>query len=186
MARFRSDSALTATQRHDVHQLEHGSRASMTWLGILVGFLAFLAACASPNLPGPSPSPSPIPMPTPVPAAPSPVPPPAANAPPLTGLATSYHFSGPLSYRVSPFTETSLYQLYENGAFALHYPTSPAGGGTAVGVYAREGDRIGFRFVPGGNQGFAIGTVNGDLLEIRYSEIMQHSDFEDAVYRRSR
>jgi hypothetical protein len=29
------------------------------------------------------------------------------------------------------------------------------------------------------------GTLKGDLLEVRYSEMMQHSDFENAVYRRS-
>jgi hypothetical protein len=44
---------------------------------------------------------------------------------------------------------------------------------------------ITFRF-DGGDQGFATGTLKGDLLEVRYSERVQHSDFENAVYRRSR
>ena len=32
---------------------------------------------------------------------------------------------------------------------------------------------------------FATGTLKGDLLEVRYGDSMQHSDFENAVYRRS-
>ena len=32
--------------------------------------------------------------------------------------------------------------------------------------------------------GDATGILQGDLLEVRYSDIMQHSDFENAVYRR--
>jgi hypothetical protein len=144
---------------------------------MLVGFVALFAACATPDSPAPAPSP--------IPAAPSTVPPPATNVPPLSGPATSYHYSGPLLHPVSAWTTTSQYVLYDNGAFSLHFPSSPAGGGTAVGSYGQEGDRIGFRFVPGGNDAFATGILKGDLLEIRYSEIMVHSDYEDAVYRRS-
>jgi hypothetical protein len=29
---------------------------------------------------------------------------------------------------------------------------------------------------------FATGTLKGDLLEVRYGDSMQHSDFENAVY----
>jgi hypothetical protein len=103
----------------------------------------------------------------------------------LTGPATSYQYYGPILYPVSSFTVTSRYVLYDNGAFSLEYPSSPAGGGKLAGVYQRQGDGISFQFVPGGLDGTAKGTLNGDLLEIRYSEIMQHSDFENAVYIRS-
>jgi hypothetical protein len=29
-----------------------------------------------------------------------------------------------------------------------------------------------------------MGTLKGELLEIRYGDSMQHSDFENALYRR--
>jgi hypothetical protein len=87
-------------------------------------------------------------------------------------------FSGQLEYRVSHFTEASSYVLYENGAFVLQYPT-----GVLAGAYRRENSRISFRFAGGGD---AEGTLVGDVLEIRYSERMQHSDFENAAYRPSR
>jgi hypothetical protein len=145
---------------------------------MLVGVLIFSAACSDLGAPSPLPTPSRTVSP-PAPETPAP------EVPPLSGPATTYHFGGPLSYPVSPFTTTSRYVLYDNGAFSLHYPSSPAGGGTYVGVHAREGDRISFRFVPGGHDGTATGTLKGDSLEIRYSEIMQHADFEDAVYSRS-
>lgn len=55
-------------------------------------------------------------------------------------------------------------------------------------MYRQDNATITFRFDGAWtlDQGFATGTPRGDLLEVRYSEIMQHSDFENAVYRRSR
>ena len=97
--------------------------------------------------------------------------------PPLIGPSTTYVFSGPLDYRVSHFTETSKYVLYDNGAFQLQYLI-----GTLTGAYERENDRISFRFAAGGD---AKGTLKSDVLEVRYSERMQHSDFENAAYKRS-
>jgi hypothetical protein len=103
--------------------------------------------------------------------------------PPLTGpVSSTYHFSGPLSYPVSGYTPASKYLLYENGAFALQY-------GSPVefqyhGVHTRENGRVTFDFSPNGRWK-AIGTLNGDLMEVRYNDLAEHSDFQNAVYRRS-
>jgi hypothetical protein len=99
----------------------------------------------------------------------------------LTGPGTTYVFSGPLSYQVSPFTTASKYVLYDNGAFALQYESSS---NPLLGVYRQDNGGISFDF-GANNSSDASGTLIGDLLEIRYSERMQHSDFENAVYRRS-
>ena len=72
--------------------------------------------------------------------------------------------------------------LYENGAFSLQYPSFSDPG--YLGTYRQENDRITLDFNADGSWD-ASGTLNGDLLEVRYSEMMQHSDFENAVYRRS-
>ena len=71
--------------------------------------------------------------------------------------------------------------MYENGVFGLRYD---AFAHVYLGTYRQDDATITFRF-DGGDQGFATGTLKGDLLEVRYSERMQHSDFENAVYRRS-
>ena len=94
----------------------------------------------------------------------------------------TYVFSGPLEYAVGGFTSGSQYLLYENGVFGLRYD---AFAHVYLGDYRQDDATITFRFDGGGGQGFATGTLKGDLLEVRYSEIMQHSDFENAVYRRS-
>ena len=52
--------------------------------------------------------------------------------------------------------------LYDNGAFSLQY-VSPAF--ELVGAYLLQDGRIGFAFSPSGS---ASGTLNGDVLEIRY------------------
>jgi hypothetical protein len=55
-----------------------------------------------------------------------------------------------------------------------------------LGTYQQVNAAITFRFGPPstGDRVDATGTLKGDLMEVRYSEIMQHSDFENAVYRR--
>jgi hypothetical protein len=98
--------------------------------------------------------------------------------PPLSGPANTYTFSGQLEYAVSPFTVTSRYVLFENGAFLLQYLS-----GELSGAYHQEDGQISFRFAAGGE---ATGTLRGDVLEVRYSDRMQHSDYDNAVYRRSR
>lgn len=148
--------------------------------GTLVGLLVLCVACddaqrttaPSSLLPPRTSTPSPPPMPP---------------APPLSGPSTTYHFSAPLDYQVSGFTLTSSYVLYDNGAFSLRYES--LGEGTYTGSYRQEEARIIFDFGADGKgsqggQPEAIATLDRDLLNVRYSEMMQHSDFENAVYRR--
>jgi hypothetical protein len=79
--------------------------------------------------------------------------------------------------------------LYNNGAFSLRYES--LGEWAYTGSYQREDERIIFDFGGGGAHGpddqpDVIATVNGDLLEVRYSFGMRvGADFENAVYRRS-
>ena len=108
--------------------------------------------------------------------------PPPPQPLPVGEPVATYVFSGPLEYAISGFTSGSQYLLYENGVFGLRYD---AFAHVYLGVYRQDDATITFRFDDGGGQGFATGTLKGDLLEVRYSEIMQHSDFENAVYRRS-
>lgn len=123
------------------------------------------------------------------PTAPSPIaPPPPVTVtpfPPLSGAATTYRFSGPLenwgSSRVSGFTERSSFVLYETGGCYLLYEDFP---NRLLGRYLQDAGRITFYFSEQSHTPDAIGTVKGDLLEIRYSEIMLHSDYENAVYKR--
>lgn len=109
--------------------------------------------------------------------APSTPPPPAIQPrpggewPPLSGPATIYQ-------AVSAAAGTR-YVLYENEAFSLQFF-----GFEYAGVYRREAERISFYFA-GDTRWAATGTLKGDLLEVRYNDIMQHSDFENGVYRRS-
>jgi hypothetical protein len=69
--------------------------------------------------------------------------------------------------------------LYDNGAFGLQSP--PEYGGLYRGRYSDTNGAIAFYFgieaVPS-----ATGTLESDVLTVRYSLLMQLSDFEDAVY----
>jgi hypothetical protein len=105
-------------------------------------------------------------------------------APPLpAGEPVTYLFSGPLDHPVTGVTTRSQYLLYGNGAFALRYDTSPR---VYLGIYRKDDARITFWFDGSWtlDEGTATGTVKDGLLEIRYSDTMQQSDFRNAVYRR--
>jgi hypothetical protein len=139
----------------------------------LLGLLVLSVACSDPPLPS-----APTPVPSPVVPAP---PPPAVTIPPFEGPAHLYAFSHSLEYPVQAYTTNSTYLLYENGAFALQYSTV---GRPYAGEYQREENRILFRFA-GDHRWSAVGTIDGDSLEVRYNDIMMHSDFENAVYTRA-
>jgi hypothetical protein len=113
----------------------------------------------------------------------------------LEGPARTFIFEAELSYRVSDFTRQSRFVLYDNGACVLQYPPSISsiyGEGRLPGAYREADGVIMFLFQSSSGRSIdeawedATGTLNGDVLEIRYIEQMQHSDFENAVYRRSR
>jgi hypothetical protein len=143
--------------------------------GSLIGVLMLGLACGT-DRPA---------APTQVPASsiPAPPPPQLPQPPPSEVPFATYVFHGPLDYLVSGVTTASQYLLYDNGVFGLQYG---AFAHIYLGTYHRDNASITFRF--DGNwtwdRGIATGTLKGDLLEIRYSDIMQHSDFENAVYRR--
>jgi hypothetical protein len=79
--------------------------------------------------------------------------------------------------------------LYNNGAFSLRYEAF--GEGAYTGSYRLEDGRIIFDFGADGSGSAldgpdAIATINGDLLEVRYSfEMRVGADFENAVYQRT-
>ena|SRR5687767_7940997 len=148
--------------------------------GMLLSVLVLCVACDGPSPAAPSPRP-----PSSSPFTVTPPPPPRV---PLTGPSTLYLFSAPLDYSVRGFTNTSSFELYANGAFALRYETLAH---AYTGSYVREQGRIIFDFgadggVMQGGGPDALATVDGDSLNVRYHEIMQHSDFENAVYRQAR
>ncbi len=136
--------------------------------GSLIGVLMLGLACGTeqPTGPGRVSAPPTVPQPPP-PAVPSGEP------------VATYVFSGPLDYPFSGPTSGSQYLLYDNGVFGLRYD---AFAHVYLGTYRQDSDTILFRF---GEQSTATGTLKGDLLEVRYSDMMQQADFENAVYRRS-
>ena len=103
---------------------------------------------------------------------------------PLGEPVATYIFGGQLNYAIRGFTTGSQYLLYDNGVFGLRYD---AFAHVYLGTYRQDNATITFRFdgVWTWDQGIATGTLKGDLLEVRYSDIMEHSDFENAVYRQS-
>jgi hypothetical protein len=127
---------------------------------------------------------APSPLPTPPPTT-APAPPPL---PPAIGPARAYSFKTSLDVPVRDFTKSSRYVLYDSGAFSLRYEA--LGEGAYTGSYRQEDRRIFFDFGADGRhsqggQSEAIGTLNGESLEVRYSDQMVHSDFENAIYVRS-
>jgi hypothetical protein len=161
-------------------------RCGWLFVGLMLGL-----ACGTepPTAPGAVPVPPTITQP--------PQPPP--QPPPSGQPVATYVFSGPLDYAVSGFTSGSQYLLYDNGVFGLRYD---AFAHVYLGTYRQDNDTITFRFADAWtwDQGwnclsdsrpthglcpFGTGALKGDLLEVRYGDSMQHSDFENAVYRQS-
>jgi hypothetical protein len=106
----------------------------------------------------------------------------------LSGPSTTYHFSAPLDRPVI-YAQATKYVLYDNGAFSIVY--EGPGEVAYTGSYRQEDGRILFDFVADGKGSVlggpdALGTLNGDLLEVRYSfEMRVGADFEDAIYQRT-
>jgi hypothetical protein len=136
-----------------------------------VGLLVLSAACS-----GWQPT---SPTATTQPALPLPAPAPSRIFPPLSGPSRTFVFDHALSYRVSGYTETSRYVLYDNGAFVLQYTS-----GQYRGKYTEASGAIDFEWEGTSTAGpwGATGTLKGDSLTVQYNLIMQLTDFEDAVY----
>jgi hypothetical protein len=148
--------------------------------GTLVGLLVFCVACDAQRPTAPSAT---LDAPT------APTPPAPPSGPSLSGPSITYHFIAPLDYPVRSFTPTSRYVLYNNGAFSLRYEA--LGEVAYTGRYRQEDGRFIFDFGADGvgsqlGGPDAIATLNGDLLEVRYSfEMRVGADFENAVYQRN-
>jgi hypothetical protein len=136
--------------------------------GTLLGFVVLFVACTNTDRPTGASS----------------VFPPPPVLPPVPATARLYLFDGPLSYPISEHTKASRYVLYNGGTFSLQNPSLGERQREYVGTYRQEDGRINFRFGADGRWD-ATGTLNGDLLEVRYNLIMGLTDFEDAVYRRA-
>jgi hypothetical protein len=108
--------------------------------------------------------------------------PPAPNFPPPSGPSRTFTVDHPLAPRVLDYTRQSQFVLYDNGAFALQYPSSI---GDYRGGYTESNGVITFEWEGWSIAGpwSATGTINDGVLTMRYNSIMQLTDFEDAAYR---
>jgi hypothetical protein len=110
---------------------------------------------------------------------------PTPTASPLSG-ARIFTFEHELSSGVSEYTKTSRFVLYDNGTFELQYRTCMCGG-EYLGRYTETPGSITFEWDGWSAAGpwGASGTLQGDTLTVRYNQIMQLTDFEDAAYLRT-
>ena len=146
--------------------------------GAVVVLLMCAVACGPSGPTSPSVS-QPPPAPTPTP--------PLISFPPPSGPARTFIFKGELGYPVRDFTRQSRLILYDNGAFVLQYPPSSFGNGALRGQYEDADGVMMFIFETQGRTvdeawEDATGTLRGDSLTIQFDEMMQQSDFENAVY----
>ena len=153
--------------------------------GAVVVIVVLSAACGSSTPTSPTATSTAPPAAT---SAPPTVPPqPQIDFPPPAGPSRTFIFDRQLSYPVRDFTRQSRFVLYDNGAFELQYPPSQYGPGLFRGAYqhANGVTLLLFQF-----QGRIVGTpwtdatasLKGNSLTLEYHEIMQHADFENAVY----
>jgi hypothetical protein len=105
-----------------------------------------------------------------------------APAPAPAGPSRIFGSATALTYPLAAYTVSSRYVLYDDGAFALEYPS-----GEYRGTYQESGGTITFNWEGTSSAGpwGATGTLENDRLVVRYNLVMQLTDFEDAVYRRS-
>lgn len=141
-------------------------------LAVVALLLTLSTACDSSGPASPTGPPN-VPTPTPAPS-------PASNFPPPSGPSRSFAFDHESSYRVSDYTRQSRFVLYDNGAFVLQY----TGRGEYRGAYTETGGGLTFEWegVNVAGPWGATGALAGSLLTIRYNQIMELSDFENAVY----
>jgi len=99
----------------------------------------------------------------------------------LSGPSRTFTFDRELTYRVSDYTRKSRFVLYDNGAFALQYPSL---GGEYRGGYTEANGVITFAWEGWSTAGpwGATATLKDGSLTVQYNFIMQLTDFEDAVY----
>lgn len=114
------------------------------------------------------------------PSAPPPASPSPPDSVPHSTTTRTFVFDHELSYRVTAYTMQSRIVLNDRGTFVLQYE----GFGEYPGTYIEADGVVEFDFDGWSLAGpwTATGTIEGNLLAIRYSWAMSLSDFEDAVY----
>jgi hypothetical protein len=96
--------------------------------------------------------------------------------------ARTFVFAHELTYPVSGGTWASRYVLYPDGTFALQF------GGPGLqyrGRYTESNSVIVFDWDGWSTAGpwGATGTLDGDIMTVRYNLVMMLTDFEDGAYR---
>jgi hypothetical protein len=139
----------------------------------LVALLVCASACAD----------SVIPTEPTIPSRPTPSP---VEFPAVSRPARIYLFANELSYPVSELTKRSRYVLYDDGTFALQYVQS-RGSSEYRGMYKDASGLITFEWEgwSAAGQWGATGSLSDDSLSVRYNEIMELTDFENAIYART-
>jgi hypothetical protein len=139
-----------------------------------VALIALASACADPVTPtGPT-----------MAARPATV---SVEFPPVSRPARIYLFADAASYPVSEITVGSRYVLYDDGTFALQYLRS-RGSSEYRGTYKEANGLLTFEWEGWSAAGpwGATALLGDDSLTVRYNLIMELTDFENAVYLRTR
>jgi hypothetical protein len=116
------------------------------------------------------------------------VPGPVSSAfPAVVKPARIFAFDRGLLSHVQVYTMGSRFVLYDDGSFALQYSDFPAGH-EYRGRYKEVEGNITFEWEGWSSAGpwGATGSLAANSLTVRYNFIMQMSDFEDAVYRKTK
>lgn len=148
---------------------------------VMLGLIAILSAACSDSV-------------RPLPTAPTPptagVPPPVIAAPPfpaVTKPARIYVATTDPSYvDYHGGTLKVRYVLYDDRAFVLQYTSARFGNFEYPGTYVERNGEVFFDFGSSTGAWGATATITDRLLTVTYSELMHHSDFEDAVFERMR
>jgi hypothetical protein len=113
------------------------------------------------------------------------IPPARMSFPPLSGPSRTFTFDREMAYAVRDFTRLSRVVLYDNGAFGLQYPSIAH---VYRGAYRNANGVLMFLFDWSAGRSVdepwvdATGILQGNSLTLQFDDIMQHSDFENAVY----
>jgi hypothetical protein len=103
----------------------------------------------------------------------------------LSGPSRSFAFDHEVRYHVSDGTKNSRFILYDTGGFVLQ---SSSWTGEFRGGYTEADGVITFEWEGWSVAGpwGATGTLRDGVLTVRYNDVMQWTDFEDAAYRLTR
>jgi len=136
----------------------------------LLALLVVSASCADTKLPNPPTAPA---QPA-VPASPTPAPTPGTPSRAFTFDPSTVPFFA--------YTSASRYVLYDDGTFALVFPSLQ--NWELRGRYREASGRITFDFDWNAQRAGATAVLAGNSMTVTYNEMMYMSDFENGVYLR--